>query len=95
MDVIFGFLGTVAAVTAAGFGYLQSRGFVARRLRYVDQAQTPAAPVIAGVAATALAAPVVFLLPVVGAGTAVLFGLSVAFGTRSGIKQIKRGALLP
>ena len=93
-EVLAGFITTVAAAGAAGFGYLQSRGFVARRLRYVDQAQSPAAPVIAGVGATALAAPVVLLLPFVGAGTAIVFGIAVALGTRAGVKQIRR-ALYP
>ena len=89
-----GFLTTVATVAAGAVGYIQSRGFVSKRLRYVDQAQSPLAPVVAGVAGVAVAAPVALLLPFVTAGTAVVFGLAVAFGTRAGVKRIRR-ALYP
>lgn len=90
VEVVSGFVGAVAAVAAAGVGYVQSRGFVGKRLRFVDQAQNPLVPVVAGVGAAFLAAPVVALLPWVGAGTAIAFGISVAFGTRAGVKTFNR-----
>jgi hypothetical protein len=52
--------------------------------------QSPAAPIVVGVAATALAAPVVWALPIVGAGTAIVFGIATGAGTRAGVKQIRR-----
>ena len=61
------------------------------RLRYVDAVQKPVAPVIAGVVGALLAAPVVWLLPFVGTGTALLFGASVAVGVAAGAKDIRRG----
>jgi hypothetical protein len=93
-EMVAGLIGMAAAAGAAGFGYFQSKSFVARRLRYVDAAQSPAAPLVAGVAATAIAAPVVWVLPIVGAGTAIVFGIATGFGTRAGVKRI-RGLITP
>jgi hypothetical protein len=91
---MFELLGVVVAAGATAVGYLRSRSFVARRLRYVDAVQSPVAPVVAGVAAAAVAAPVVWVLPIVGAGTALLFGVGVGVGTRAGVRLIRR-ALAP
>ena len=90
IELVAGLIGMGAAAGAAGFGYLRSKSFVARRLRYVDAVQSPAAPFVAGAAATALATPVVWVLPIVGAGTAIVFGIATAAGTRAGVKQIRR-----
>ena len=90
IEMMAGLMGMGAAAGAAGFGYLRSKSFVARRLRYVDAVQSPAAPIVAGAAATALATPVVWALPIVGAGTAIVFGIATAVGTRAGVKQIRR-----
>lgn len=89
-EMMAGLIGMTAAAGAAGFGYLRSKSFVARRLRYVDAVQSSAAPVVAGLAATAIAAPVVWALPIVGAGTAIAFGIATGAGTRAGVKQIRR-----
>ena len=74
------------AVTAAALvgGFVISRDFVRRRLRFVDAVQRPSAPIIAGVAAAAVAAIPFALLPVVTLGTAVAFGIGVAGGVASG-----------
>ncbi|MFQ5745997.1 MAG: hypothetical protein ACE5HF_02105 [Gemmatimonadota bacterium] len=81
-------------LAAAGAGmlasYVKVRNFVRVRLRFVDAARKPAMPVVAGAAAALVAAPVVALLPVLGAGTAVLFGISVGAGFRSGVREVKR-----
>jgi hypothetical protein len=73
------------AVTAAALvgGFVISRNFVRRRLRFVDAVQRPSAPLIAGVAVAAMALPVA-LLPVVTIGTAVALGVGVAGGVASG-----------
>ncbi|MBW3571916.1 MAG: hypothetical protein KY467_12500 [Gemmatimonadetes bacterium] len=78
------------AFAAAAFGYLQTRGFVRRRLAYVDAVHTGAAPVVAGVAAAALAMPVVALLPLVGGGTALLFGAAVGAGVSAGSRASRQ-----
>jgi hypothetical protein len=89
-EMMAGLIGLGAASVAAGFGYLRSKSFVARRLRYVDAVQSPVAPVVAGVAATALAAPVVWVIPIIGGGTALVFGIAPAVVTRAGVRHIRR-----
>jgi hypothetical protein len=80
----------IAIVVAGGAGYVKSRDFVRRRLRYVDGIQKPGAPLIAAGVATAVALPVVAILPVVAGGAALLFGAAVGLGTRAGARQIRR-----
>lgn len=82
-------LAFAATVAAAAFGYITARRFVRDRLKFVDAAQTIKAPIIAGLGAWAIATPLTWVLPLVGAGTAVLFGISVALGVRSGAKDIR------
>lgn len=82
-------LAFVATVAATAFGYLIARRFVREKLRFVDAAQTWKAPLLAGVIAWAIALPLVWILPLVGSGTALLFGASVAFGVRSGARDIQ------
>lgn len=79
----------LAATGAAGvFGYAKSRRFVKSRLRFVDGVRKPYVPVLAGGAAAAAAAPLVFILPIVGTVTAVVFGASVGAGVASGRKDL-------
>jgi hypothetical protein len=87
---VFELIGLIATGAATAGGYSQSRGFVRRRLKYVDLVQSAGAPVIAGAAAAVVAAPVVALLPLVGAGTALLFGAGVGAGVAAGAKDIRR-----
>lgn len=82
-----------AAVAATAFGYLQSRSFVRRRLAYVDAAHGAMAPVLAGAAAFAVALPVAGILPLIGGGTALLFGASVAAGVSAGSRDTRRRRL--
>ena len=74
----------VVTAAAAGASFVATRSFVKRRLRFIDAVQRPAAPVVAGIAAAAVALPVAGLLPVVTATTAVLVGAGVAAGVASG-----------
>jgi len=73
------------AISAAAMlgGFIASRSFVRRRLRYVDAIQKPSAPLIAGAAVAVVALPVA-LLPIVTVGTAVALGVGVAGGVASG-----------
>jgi hypothetical protein len=84
-------LAFAASIAATAFGYITARTFVREKLRYVDAAQTRRAPFIAGLVAWAIAMPLVWVLPLVGPATALLFGVSVAFGVRSGARDIKEG----
>lgn len=79
-------LGTI--VLGVG-GYLISRDFVRRRLRFVDAVRSPLAPIAAGVAAFLLLWPLSWL-PVISATPAVVFGFGCAFGTASGVKALRR-----
>jgi len=84
------FLLTVLIALTAGFvGYAQTRRFFVSRLRFVDAAQSRLLPVIAGAGATLLALPVVFFLPIVGAGTALALGLGVGAGAAIGAKDVR------
>jgi hypothetical protein len=87
---LYGTAVMLATVVAGLGGYLVSRTFVRQRLRFVDAAQSPVAPIIAGVVAFALAWPLT-LLPVVTISTALMFGLGCGFGTASGVRALRRG----
>lgn len=81
-----------ATLAATAFGFIAARRFVRERLKFVDAAQTWRAPLVGGLVAWAVAVPVVWvagiLLPI-GGLTALLFGVSVALGTRAGAKDIR------
>jgi hypothetical protein len=90
---MFTMIAFIIATVAAVFGYSAAKTFVRDRLRFVDGAHKPTAPIIAGISALLLASIVVGFLPIVGAGTAIAFGLSVAFGAAAGSRQVKSGNL--
>jgi hypothetical protein len=78
--------GLLLAVGALGAGFVFTRDFVRRRLRYVDAIQRRGIPVVAGVVATAVALPVA-ALPVITVGTALAFGVGVGAGVASGRRE--------
>ena len=82
-------LGAAGAAFVGGFSW--TRNFVRSRLRYVDAAQSKPAPWIAGAAAVIIAAPIVWLLPIVGGGTALALGI----GTGLGVRSAQKDRLLP
>ncbi|HJQ18887.1 MAG TPA: hypothetical protein VJ867_00970 [Gemmatimonadaceae bacterium] len=86
---MFDLLALAATIAASAFGYITARRFVRDRLKYVDGAQTVKAPIIAGVVAWAIAMPITWLVPLIGVGTAILFGASVALGVRAGARDIR------
>ena len=83
-------IGLAATTALTAGGYYQARQYVQRRLQYVDAVHGVRAPLIAGTAAAIVAAPVVAILPIVGAGTAVLFGIGVGAGVAAGARKIRR-----
>jgi hypothetical protein len=91
---VFQLIASLATVAIAGgstlVGYWQARQFTQNKLRYVDAVHKAAVPVLVGVAAAAVAAPVVWLLPLVGGGTALLFGGGVAMGVAAGARDIRK-----
>ncbi|HYH82229.1 MAG TPA: hypothetical protein VEX86_20640 [Longimicrobium sp.] len=84
-----------AATVATGYGYIQARVFTRKKLAFVDSAQSGVAPVVAGVGAVVLGGVAAALLPFVGAGTAILFGIGVGAGVASGQSDIKHRRLNP
>ena len=89
--------GLIAAVIAGGtgvFAYIKSRKFVGQRLRYTSLVEKPAIGLFAGVGAVVLAAPLVALLPIVSAGTAIALGVGVGTGVALGVKDTKKPPLL-
>lgn len=87
---MLGLLALAATIAAVMIGYTQSRAFVRERLRYVDAAQSRVAPLLAGIGAAIVASPIVALLPLVGAGTAIAFGVSVGMGVANGQRDLRR-----
>ncbi|HXL08119.1 MAG TPA: hypothetical protein VN964_14445 [Gemmatimonadales bacterium] len=84
-------IGLLIAAAALGGGFVGARNFVRRRLRFVAAVRRPAAPLVAGLAATAVALPIA-ALPIVTIGTAVAFGVGVASGVVSGRREPPRDA---
>lgn len=78
--------GLLLAAGALAAGFILTRDFVRRRLRYVDVVRKPSAPVIAGAVATAALLPIA-ALPLITMGTALAFGVGVAGGVASGRKD--------
>ncbi len=87
---MFELIGFAATTALTIVGYFQARQYVERRLQYVDAVHGLRAPLLAGLAACLVAAPVVALVPVVGAGTAILFGVAVGAGVAAGARNIRR-----
>lgn len=77
------------AGVAGVYGHLRSRKFVGKRLRYTTIVEKPALGLWAGVGATLVAAPIVAVLPIVGAGTAILIGAGVGTGVALGVNDTK------
>ena len=88
---MFAFIAGAITVAAGIFGFAFARDYTIRRLRFVDAVRGPVWPWMVGLGAALLAAPIAWLLPLVGAGTAAGFGIGTGLGTSSGVKALKRG----
>ncbi len=89
---MFELIGMGIAGAAGVLGHTRSRKFVRRRLRFTSVVERPGLGIAAGVGAAILAAPVVAILPLVGTGTALLFGAGVGTGVSLGARDAKEGA---
>ncbi len=87
---MIGLIVMLVATGATFLGFRETRRFVRNRLRYVDSVHSFKAPWVAGTAAALIAGPVVWALPLIGAGTAILFGLGVGTGFAAGAKDIQK-----
>lgn len=80
-----------AAAGGIGAGYAKARRFVRERLRFIDAVQRPGAPLVVGTLAVMAAAPVVWVVPVIGGGTALLFGAGMGMAVRHGARDVRAG----
>jgi hypothetical protein len=69
------------------FGF--ARGFVRRRLRFVDAARSPLTPLIAAGIGLLVAAPFT-LLPLISGATVAVVGLGAGLGAKSGVTALRR-----
>lgn len=83
------------AVGGIGGGYVKVRKFVRERLRYVDGLHRRGVPWLAGGAAVLVATPLVWVLPGLGGGTALMFGAGVALAVTHGARDVRTRHLLP
>lgn len=84
-------IGMGVAGAAGVYGHLKSRKFVRRRLRFTSLVERPGLGIMAGVVAAVAAAPLVAILPIVGTGTALLFGAGVGTGVSMGAREARDG----
>ena len=92
MELIATLISIGISLAVTSFGFAVARKYVRERLKFVDAVQTMKAPVIAGLAGWAIFMPFT-LLPFIGLGTAIVFGLSVGLGVRAGANDIRIGRL--
>jgi len=93
-NTIFAILALTMTVGSGILAFGFARGFVRRRLRFVDAVRSPVAPVLAAVGAAILVMPLTMLplVKIVITGvTAAVVGLGAGLGTRSGVKALQRG----
>lgn len=97
IDSVIAILALTVTVGSGILAFGFARGFVRRRLRFVDSIRSPVAPVLAAVGAAILVMPLT-MLPLIGAVvtgvTAAVVGLGAGLGTRSGVKALQRGDVL-
>ena len=77
--------------TAGVASHVKSRKWVRRRLRFTEWVEKPGLGLAAGVVTTIAAAPLVGMLPFVGAGAAVAIGAGVGTGVHLGAKDAREG----
>lgn len=86
---MFGLIAAGIAGVTGVYGHIKSRHFVGQRLRYTKLVEKPMLGLWAGAGATIVAAPIVALLPIVGAGTAIAIGAGIGTGVALGVKDSK------
>lgn len=84
---MFGLIAAGIAGVSGVIGHIKSRHFVGQKLRYTSIVEKPMLGVWVGVGATVLAAPVVAVIPFIGAGTAIAIGVGIGTGVALGVKD--------
>jgi uncharacterized protein involved in cysteine biosynthesis len=94
LNNLIGLVAIVVTAAAGIFSFGFARGFVRRRLRFVDAVRSPVVPVLAAVVAGLLVMPftIIPLVNLLVSGvTAAVVGVGAGLGTRSGVKALQRG----
>jgi len=89
-NTLFGLLALGITVVRGVLAFGFARGFVRRRLRFVDAARSPLTPFVAGGLGLLVAAPFT-LLPLITGATVAVVGLGAGLGAKSGVTAIRRG----
>jgi hypothetical protein len=89
-NTLFGLLAIGITVVSGVLAFGFARGFVRRRLRFVDAARSPLTPFVAGGLGLLIAAPFT-LLPLITGATVAVVGLGAGLGAKSGVTAIRRG----
>jgi len=88
-QTLFSILAIAIAVTGGVFAFGLARGFIRRRLRFVEAARSPLVPWVAGGLGLLVAAPFT-LLPLISGATVAAIGLGAGLGARSGAVALRR-----
>ena len=88
---MLGLISLAVAGTGAIVGHVKSKDWVRRKLRYTNVVEKPGLGLMAGAATAIAAAPVVAILPIVGAGTALAIGAGVGTGVALGAREARDG----
>ena len=91
---MFDLIATVIAGAAGVLVHMKSWYFVRQKLRYTSIVDKPMLGVWFGIGTTIVVAPIVAVLPIVGAGTAIAVGIGVGTGVAMGVKDSKRSTKL-
>ncbi len=83
---MFELLSLAVTVGAGIFGYVTTKDFTKRKLRFVEAVHTRPAPIVAGVVVAAVASPLA-ALPIIGITAALALGAGVGLGVRSAQKE--------
>ena len=99
--MFFTLLAITASLAVSWLSFGTARRFVRERLRYVDAALRPAAPIVAGLAVALIAVPIFNLLhwiplvgAIVGGGTGLVAAISAGLGVRQGAADIRNGYVI-
>ncbi|MGQ0702847.1 MAG: hypothetical protein ACT4PM_06910 [Gemmatimonadales bacterium] len=91
LETIWTVLAIAVAVTGGLLAFGFARGFIRRRLRFVDAARSPLVPWLAGGLGLLVAAPFT-LLPLISGVTVAAVGLGAGLGAKSGVVALRREA---
>ena len=91
LETIWTVLAITVAVTGGILAFGFARGFIRRRLRFVDAARSPVVPWVAGGLGVLVTAPFT-VLPLISGVTVAAVGLGAGLGAKSGVGALRREA---